>query len=57
MVGDVAYKLDLPFNSRIHNVLHVSILKKKVGTHPISNTLPPVTKIGGICSVIIKDTR
>jgi hypothetical protein len=46
-VGEVAYELELPEGGRIHNVFHVSCLKKVVGQFiNTSEELPPLDKEG-----------
>jgi hypothetical protein len=46
-VGEVAYELELPEGSRIHNTFHVSYLKKALGQQVTASTdIPPLDEEG-----------
>ncbi|KAF3623801.1 hypothetical protein FXO37_31675 [Capsicum annuum] len=46
-VGQVAYKLDLPIDSKVHPVFHVLLLKRKVGNRVMVQSTLPTTSADG----------
>ena len=46
-IGEVEYEMEIPEGSKIHNVFHVTCLKKAVGQQvSISEELPPLDEEG-----------
>ena len=51
-MGQVAYELDFPIESKVHNIFHVSHLKKVLGHHIVPSTmLPPLDDEGKLVLV------
>ena len=59
-VGEVAYEIELLEGSRVHNVFHVSRLKKAIRQRVVPSTeLPPLDEEGKLVLIpeAIMDTR
>lgn len=50
-IGEVAYRLQLPEQSRIHPVFHVSLLKKAIGEYQVQGELPKDLEITDVADV------
>ena len=50
-VGDMAYRLQLPLGTRLHNVFHVGLLKPFHGTPPETAPVLPPIRHGRVCLV------
>lgn len=54
-MGEVAYKLQLPEDARVHHIFHVSQLKKHIGSKGnVSESIPPMDPEGQFMLVPLK---
>lgn len=59
-IGAVAYQLVLPAHSKIHNVFHISQLKKKIGRNNVVQTSLPTIEDTGVVNpqpLLVLDRR
>ena len=57
-VREVAYDLELPMGSKIHNAFHVSFIKKDIGQHiSVLDNLPPLDDEGQLVLIPNKILR
>jgi hypothetical protein len=57
IINDVAYRLELPPRTRLHDVFHVGLLKKFVGTPPAAPLALPPTHHGAMQPVPERATQ
>ena len=53
-IGEVVYELEMPPKRKVHNVFHVSFLKKEVVQQIVVSEVPPIDDEGHLILVLEK---